>query len=130
MIPDDVIRANRREFLGHGVFGHGSLALGSLALTQMVAAESNSTLAPSSPGSALPAGGQGSLPAGGQGLHFPAKAKRVIYLFQSGAPSQLDLFDHKPLLNEKHGTELPDSVRMGQRLTGMSGNQSSLPLAG
>jgi hypothetical protein len=63
-------------------------------------------------------------------LHHPPKAKRVIFLFQSGAPSQLDLFDHKPLLNEKHGTQLPDEVRGGQRLTGMSGNQSSIPLAG
>ena len=62
--------------------------------------------------------------------HFPAKAKRVIYLFQSGGPSQMDLFDYKPLLNEKHGTELPDSIRKGQRLTAMSGNQASLPLAG
>lgn len=64
------------------------------------------------------------------GLHLPAKAKRVIWLFQSGAPSQMDLLDYKPLLNEKHGEELPDEVRGGQRLTGMSGNQSSLPLAG
>jgi hypothetical protein len=62
--------------------------------------------------------------------HGVAKAKRVIYLFQSGGPSQMDLFDHKPLLNEKHGTELPDEVRRGQRLTAMSGNQSSLPIAG
>ena len=59
-----------------------------------------------------------------------ARAKRVIYLFQSGGPSQMDLFDHKPLLNEKHGTELPAEVRMGQRLTAMSGNQASLPLVG
>ena len=66
---------------------------------------------------------------GGQ-LHFPAKAKRVIYLFMAGGPSQLETFDYKPLLNQRHGEELPDSVRMGQRLTGMSGNQSSLPLAG
>ena len=49
---------------------------------------------------------------------------------QSGGPSQLDLFDHKPLLQERNGQELPDSIRQGQRLTGMSGNQSSLPLAG
>ena len=63
-------------------------------------------------------------------LHHEPRAKRIIYLFQSGAPSQVDLFDHKPLLNEKHGTQLPDEVRRGQRLTGMSGNQSSLPLAG
>ena len=58
------------------------------------------------------------------------KAKRVIFLFQAGAPSQLDLFDHKPVLKAKHGTELPASVRGGQRLTGMSGNQASLPLVG
>lgn len=54
----------------------------------------------------------------------------MIYLFQSGGPSQLETFDYKPLLNEKQGQQLPDSVRMGQRLTGMSGNQASLPLAG
>ena len=63
-------------------------------------------------------------------LHFPARAKRVIYLFMSGGPSQLDLFDHKPLLNEKQGEDLPESIRMGQRLTGMSGNQARLPLVG
>ena len=62
--------------------------------------------------------------------HFAPKAKRIIYLFQSGAPSQLDLFDYKPLLNKMNGEELPDSVRKGQRLTGMTSGQSSLPLAG
>ncbi|MCA9213721.1 MAG: DUF1501 domain-containing protein [Planctomycetales bacterium] len=62
--------------------------------------------------------------------HVPARAKRVIYLFQSGGPSQMDLFDYKPVLNERHGEELPDSIRRGQRLTAMSGNQASLPLAG
>jgi hypothetical protein len=66
---------------------------------------------------------------GGQ-LHGPAKAKRVIYLFMAGGPSQLETFDHKPLLQARNGEQLPDSVRQGQRLTGMSGNQSSLPLAG
>jgi uncharacterized protein (DUF1501 family) len=66
----------------------------------------------------------------GDGLHHPAKAKRVIYLFQSGGPSQIDLFDHKPRLTQETGKELPDSVRRGQRLTGMSGNQASLPLVG
>ena len=58
------------------------------------------------------------------------KAKRVIYLFQSGGPSQMDLFDYKPRLNAEQGKELPEEVRMGQRLTGMSGNQASLPLVG
>ena len=66
----------------------------------------------------------------GDGLQHPAKAKRVIYLFQSGGPSQIDLFDHKPKLTEETGKELPDFVRQGQRLTGMSGNQASLPLVG
>jgi hypothetical protein len=58
------------------------------------------------------------------------RARRVVYLFQSGGPSQLETFDPKPVLVARNGTELPDSVRRGQRLTGMSGNQSSLPLAG
>jgi hypothetical protein len=54
----------------------------------------------------------------------------VIYLFMAGGPSQLETFDYKPLLNQRNGENLPDSVRMGQRLTGMSGNQATLPLAG
>ena len=61
--------------------------------------------------------------------HFRAKAKRVIYLFQSGAPSQLETFDYKPKLQNRQGTELPDSVRQGQRLTGMTANQASFPVA-
>src|SRR5437667_1237606 len=69
---------------------------------------------------------QGGLP----GLpHFPPKAKRVIYLFQSGAPSQLDLFDYKPALRNRRGIELPASIRMGQRITTMTSGQTSLPVA-
>jgi hypothetical protein len=71
---------------------------------------------------AAEAGGLPGLP------HFAAKAKRVIYLFQSGGPSQLDLFDPKPVLVERHGEELPESVRDGQRLTGMTAGQKSFPL--
>jgi hypothetical protein len=56
------------------------------------------------------------------------KVKRIVYLFQSGGPSQLDLFDYKPLLKEFHGQNLPDSIRKGQRLTGMSGNQTTFPM--
>src|SRR5690349_27900 len=63
-------------------------------------------------------------------LQFAPKAKRVIYLFMAGGPSQLETFDYKPVLNERNGQDLPESVRMGQRLTGMSGNQAVLPLAG
>ena len=61
--------------------------------------------------------------------HFAPKAKRVIYLHQSGAPSQMDLFDYKPQLAKLHGKELPDSVRNGQRITGMTSGQSSFPVA-
>ena len=61
--------------------------------------------------------------------HIPARAKRVIYLFQSGGPSQLDLYDHKPELKKRQGNDLPDSVRKGQRLTGMTAGQSQFPIA-
>lgn len=61
--------------------------------------------------------------------HFPPKANRVIYLFQSGAPSQMDLFDAKPHLADKRGSDLPDSIRNGQRLTGMTSGQKSFPVA-
>lgn len=63
-------------------------------------------------------------------LHHAPKAKRVIYLFQSGAPSQIELFDYKPMLNERWGEEIPDSVRGNQRLTGMLAAQSSFPMVG
>lgn len=61
--------------------------------------------------------------------HFAPKVKRIIYLFQSGGPSQLELFDYKPKLQEMFGSELPDSIRGEQRLTGMTSNQKSFPLA-
>ena len=61
--------------------------------------------------------------------HFAPKAKRVIYMFQSGAPSQIDLFDHKPMLRKFHGEDLPDTVRKGQRITGMTSGQDRLPVA-
>ena len=62
--------------------------------------------------------------------HHTPRARRIIYLFMSGGPSQHDLFDYKPLLNKMNGQDLPAEVRMGQRLTGMSANQATLPLAG
>ncbi len=74
-------------------------------------------------------GGVGHLGALGGHLHFPAKAKRVIYLFQSGAPSHLDLFDYKPKIAEHFNEDLPDSIRMGQRITGMTSGQKRLPVA-
>src|SRR5213075_212321 len=62
-------------------------------------------------------------------LHFAPKAKRVIYLVMSGGPSHIDLFDYKPKLQELNGTELPATIRMGQRITGMTSGQKSLPVA-
>jgi hypothetical protein len=60
--------------------------------------------------------------------HFAPRAKRVIYLFQSGGPAQMELFDHKPQLKERAGSELPDSIRQGQRLTGMTAGQTTFPV--
>jgi hypothetical protein len=99
------------------------LGLGSIALADLIGREAGASGGASSARSAD--GPRGVLEA----LHLPPRARRVIYLFQSGGPSQLDLFDHKPLLAELDGQQLPASVRGGQRLTGMSGNQSSIPLA-
>ncbi|MFZ9660743.1 MAG: DUF1501 domain-containing protein, partial [Chitinophagaceae bacterium] len=104
---------SRRKFLtGTGV-GLGSMALGSL-LTPGIFSGSMKE------GNSLPLG----LP------HFAPKAKRVIYLFQNGAPSQLESFDYKPKLIEMHGMDLPASIRMGQRLTGMTAGQDKFPLVG
>jgi hypothetical protein len=63
-----------------------------------------------------------------QPTHLPGKAKRVIYLFQSGGPSHIELLDYKPELPKLHGTELPDSIRQGQRLTGMTSGQKNFPV--
>ncbi len=104
----------RRAFLSKTAYGLGALSLASfLNPTNVLFGAANEV-------------GSGVLGS----THFPPKAKRVIYLFQSGAPSQLDLFDHKPLLNKINGEELPESIRQGQRLTGMTAGQRSFPLAG
>ena len=71
---------------------------------------------------------QHSLAAPPSATHFAPRARRVVYLFQSGGPSHLELFDEKPQLQRLHGTELPDSIRRGQRLTGMTSGQSSFPV--
>jgi hypothetical protein len=62
--------------------------------------------------------------------HIAPRAKRAVWLIMSGGPSQFETFDYQPLLQRRRGEELPDSVRQGQRLTGMSGNQSTLPVVG
>src|SRR5687767_1160683 len=109
---------NRRDFLGRFGLGIGGAALMNLLNRGTAAA------APLEGPAENPF--KGVMPA----PHLAPKARRIIYLFMSGGPSQHDLFDHKPLLNTMNGKDVPASVRMGQRLTGMSGNQASLPLAG
>ena len=94
-----MIELTRRAFLGQSA---GSL--GALALSRLLGGDE----------SVLP--------------HFAPKAKRVVYLFQSGGPSHIDLFDYKPVMRELHGQELPESVRGGQRVTGMTAGQKSFPV--
>lgn len=107
------LNINRRHFLGKVSLGLGSVALGSLLVPGLFKGGDEDDL-----------GAVAGMP------HFAPKAKRVIYLFQNGAPSQLESFDYKPLLNKMHGEELPASIRMGQRLTGMTSGQSKFPLVG
>jgi hypothetical protein len=116
MTPDKDLglALTRRHFFGLASTGIGTVALASI-------------VSPNAFGAPLPdAAANGGLP----GLpHFAPKAKRVIFLHQSGGPSQIDLFDYKPVLKKYQATELPSSVRMGQRITGMTSGQSSLPVA-
>ncbi|MFL3657366.1 MAG: DUF1501 domain-containing protein [Opitutales bacterium] len=105
MNTDHVFQSsNRRNFLGRSCSLLGGAALSSLLPRQASAA----SLQPSLP-------------------HFAPKAKRVIYLFMAGGPSHIDMFDYKPAMQKLHGTELPDSIRNGQRITGMTSDQSSFP---
>ncbi len=108
MDPRVPISRNRRHFLARTAGGIGIAALASLLEQD---------------GFAQAPGRQGIL----RVLHHAPKAKRVIYLFMSGGPSHIDLFDYKPRLRDLHGTELPASVRMGQRVTGMTAGQRSFP---
>ena len=115
-----VQHSNRRVFLKSSGVGLGAIALGSLLSRDGKAA---SCSLPESPDQAGANAGLAGLP------HFPARAKRVIYLFQSGAPSQMDLFDDKSAIASRRGIELPDSVRKGQRITTMTSGQKSFPVA-
>ncbi|MDZ4800866.1 MAG: DUF1501 domain-containing protein [Bryobacteraceae bacterium] len=103
MNEDQALDCTRRHFFSRGAKGIGIAALASMF-------------------------GRGELDAAAA-THFAPTAKRVIFLHQSGGPSQLDTFDYKPALQKLRGTELPASVRMGQRITGMTSGQSTLPVA-
>jgi hypothetical protein len=111
-ILEQRLNINRRRFLSQLSLGIGSAALGSLLIPDLF----GSGAAEEQLVTGLP--------------HFAPRAKRIIYLFQNGAPSQLDLFDPKPLLRKMQGEDLPASIRNGQRLTGMTADQAKFPLAG
>jgi uncharacterized protein (DUF1501 family) len=96
----------RRQLFGTAALGLGTAALAHLLGGELPAADSDPSV----------------------GLHHPAKAKRVIYLFMSGGPSHHDLWDYKPKMVEMFGQHLPDDVRDGQRITGMTAGQKTLPI--
>ena len=98
-------QVTRRTLLRSGANGLGAMALGSMLGREALAGGISAREVP----------------------HFAPKAKRVIYLFMNGAPSQIDLFDYHPKMRELHGIELPESIRQGQRLTTMTSGQSSFP---
>ena len=109
---ESLFARSRRQFLTRGTGAVGLAALASLLAEKQAA------------------GHEADVGAGGTEFpNLPVRAKRIISLFQSGAPSQIDLFDHKPGLSALRGTELPDSIRQGQRLTGMTSTQASFPVA-
>jgi hypothetical protein len=106
------LNINRRHFLSRFSIGLGGVALGSLLIPDLFSGSAEEeAFIPGIP-------------------HFAPKAKRVIYLFQNGAPSQLESFDYKPMLTKMMGEDLPASIRMGQRLTGMTADQKKFPLCG
>jgi len=111
----------RRQFFGRAATGIGTVALASLLNPRLLAGEA----APADGSAAALAGESGVLEA----LHHAPTAKRVIYLFMSGAPSQMDLFDYKPKMADQFDKDLPDSIRMGQRLTTMTSGQKRFPVA-
>ena len=103
---DDSFHINRRQFFGRSALGLGTASMASLLSSDLF-------------GRSIPT----------EGLHHKATAKRVIYLFMSGGPSHIDMWDYKPRLSEEYGKDLPPEVRDGQRITGMTSGQKTLPLA-
>ena len=120
-----LLEQTRRQFLSAASrIGVGAVALETLMNGTSIAKEVNQA-----PKNLAVENGPGYGPGIPGPVHFPATAKRVIYLCQSGAPSQIDTFDHKPSLAKLNGQDLPSSIRQGQRLTGMTSGQSTFPAA-
>ena len=113
---DQEIQTTRREFFGRGAMGIGTAALASLLQKDGYSADGAANGAPVSAAPRQRIGGLPELP------HFAPKAKRVIYLFQNGAPTHCDLFDYKPRLIADHGKPVPESFFGGKRFSTMTGN--------
>jgi hypothetical protein len=120
-IREQIEQMTRRHF-----FGRTGLSLGTAALASLLAEHTAGAGATPTGGSTATASAAGGLP----GLpHFPPKAKRAIYLHMNGGPAQMDLFDYKPAMGAMFDKDLPDSIRMGQRLTTMTSGQTRFPVA-
>src|SRR6202008_1439472 len=104
---NEAVRSTRRQFFAGGANLLGAAAMGSLLGGELLGQESPFKIGP----------------------HFVPKAKQVIYLHMVGGPAQMDLFDYKPKMQEMYDKDLPDSVRMGQRLTTMTSGQARFPVA-
>ena len=115
----DIIRERELLLTRRQLFGKAATGIGTAALASLLNPEAFAASAPAN------AGLHGAL----QAYHFAPKAKRIIYLFQSGAPSHIDLFDWKPQMEKYRAQDLPASVRNGQRITGMTSGQKTLPVA-
>jgi hypothetical protein len=111
-LREQQLMLTRRQLFGRASLGMGMAALAHLLPTDLAGAEEQSN----------------TLDLSG-GIHHRAKAKRIIYLFMSGGPSQHDLWDYKPKMKDRAGQDLPDKVRDGQRITGMTSKQATLPIA-
>jgi len=118
LFEDWVRSETRRQFFSRGASAMGAAALGSLMGSNFAGSAAAGT-----------AGAQALATGGAVAPHFPAKAKQVIYLHMVGGPSQLDLFDYKPQMNEWFDKDLPESIRNGQRLTTMTSGQKRFPIA-
>jgi uncharacterized protein (DUF1501 family) len=120
-LEEHYLNITRRRFFGHAGASIGA-GLGAVALASLLGAGRTPGATEPSPGTPLPGSPH-------TGPHFAPKAKRVIYFHMEGAPSQLDLWDYKPGLRDRFNQDLPDSIRQGQRLTGMTSGQTRFPVA-
>ena len=126
---DPLVELLQQQTRRHFLSAAGRIGIGSAALSTLMGSSAAAAARLQQDDSLARNNGPGYRPGSPGKPHFAAKAKRVIYLCQSGAPSQIDTFDYKATLEKLNGQDLPDSIRQGQRLTGMTSGQKSFPAA-